>query len=171
LTDDGQTYHCRIKGKFRTKELQTTNPVAVGDLVAIEPETDQDTAVITKLYDRRNYIIRKSVNLSKQAQILAANLDQACLVVTLASPFTSTGFIDRFLVTAEAYDIPAALIFNKLGSLCSGRPDRIGGMSPPLYGYRLSLLRGIGTDGREPGSGKNTAKRQNYTALRPFRRG
>ncbi len=114
LTDDGQTYHCRIKGKFRTKELQTTNPVAVGDRVEIEQEEDQDTAVITKLYERRNYIIRKSVNLSKQAQILAANLDQACLVVTLASPFTSTGFIDRFLVTAEAYDIPASLIFNKL---------------------------------------------------------
>lgn len=114
LAADGSTYSCRIKGKFRTKDIKTTNPVAVGDWVAFEPEPDQETAVITHLYDRENYMIRKSVNLSKQAQIIAANLDQAFLVVTLASPFTSMGFIDRFLVTAEAYSIPAGLIFNKL---------------------------------------------------------
>lgn len=111
---DGKTYQCRIKGKFRTKDIKTTNPIAVGDWVTIEPEPEQSTAVITHLYDRENYMIRKSVNLSKQAQIIAANLDQAFLVVTLASPFTSLGFIDRFLVTAEAYGIPAGLIFNKL---------------------------------------------------------
>ena len=105
---------CRIKGKFRTQDIKTTNPIAVGDQVEFEPEPDQETGVITKLYDRRNYIIRKSVNLSKQAQIIAANLDQAYLIVTLASPRTSLGFIDRFLVTAEAYDIPAGIIFNKL---------------------------------------------------------
>ncbi len=114
LGDDGVHYNCRIKGKFRTKDIKTTNPVAVGDRVSFEPEPDLDTAVITRLHDRRNYIIRRSVNLSKQAQIIAANLDQAFLVVTLASPPTSLGFIDRFLVTAEAYDIPAGLIFNKL---------------------------------------------------------
>lgn len=116
LADDGNVYNCRIKGKFRTRDIKTTNPVAVGDWVDIEVETDTDphTAIIVHLHERRNYIIRKSINLSKQAQILAANLDQAFLVVTLASPFTSLGFIDRFLVTAEAYDIPAALIFNKL---------------------------------------------------------
>jgi len=113
-TQDGNIIDCRIKGKFRTKEIKTTNPVAVGDHVEIELETDQETGVINKLLDRKNYIIRKSVNLSKQAQIIAANLDQAFLVVTLASPRTSLGFIDRFLVTAEAYDIPARLIFNKL---------------------------------------------------------
>lgn len=111
---DGQRYQCRIKGKFRTKDIKTTNPVAVGDWVGIEPEPEQSTAIITHLYDRENYMIRKSVNLSKQAQIIAANLDQAFLVVTLASPFTSLGFIDRFLVTAEAYGIPAGLVFNKL---------------------------------------------------------
>lgn len=113
-TEDGTLYESRIKGKFRTKDIQTTNPIAVGDWVDIVPEKDQHTAVINHLHDRRNYMIRKSVNLSKQAQILAANLDQALLVVTLASPPTSLGFIDRFLVTAEAYDIPVGLIFNKL---------------------------------------------------------
>ena len=96
------------------KGLVTTNPVAVGDVVDFETEPDLQTAVITHLHQRKNYIIRKSINLSKQAQVIAANLDQACLVVTLASPRTSLGFIDRFLVTAEAYAIPSILIFNKL---------------------------------------------------------
>jgi ribosome biogenesis GTPase / thiamine phosphate phosphatase len=113
-TDEGRVIKCRIKGKFRTLDIKTTNPVAVGDRVTIELEPDQDTGLITELEPRKNYIIRKSVNLSKQAQIIAANLDQAFLIVTLASPRTSMGFIDRFLVTAEAYDIPAKLIFNKL---------------------------------------------------------
>lgn len=113
-TDTGDVVDCRIKGKFRIKGIQTTNPIAAGDVVEIEIEQDLGTGVITQLYERRNYIIRKSVNLSKQAQIIAANLDQAFLIVTLASPRTSLGFIDRFLVTAEAYDVPAGLIFNKL---------------------------------------------------------
>jgi len=111
---DGQRIDCRIKGKFRIKGIVTTNPVAVGDIVDIEMEPDQETGVIVNLHPRKNYIIRKSINLSKQGQILAANLDQALLVVTLASPRTSLGFIDRFLVTAEAYDVPAALVYNKL---------------------------------------------------------
>jgi len=116
LADDGSTYNSRIKGKFRTKDIKTTNRIAVGDWVDITLEAGAmaKTAIIVHLHERRNYIIRKSINLSKQAQIIAANLDQAFLVVTLASPFTSLGFIDRFLVTAEAYDIPAGLIFNKL---------------------------------------------------------
>lgn len=114
LTEDGERVECRIKGKFRTKGIKTTNPVAVGDWVHIEMEPDQATGIITVLEPRRNYIIRKSVNLSKQTQIIGANLDQAILVVTLASPPTSLGFIDRFLVTAEAYGIPAILVFNKL---------------------------------------------------------
>src|SRR5690554_6576308 len=111
---DGRVYQSRILGRFRTQGIRITNPVAVGDWVDIVPEPGQDTAVITYLHDRKNYVLRKSVNLSKHAQIIAANLDQAFLVVTLASPPTSLGFIDRFLVTAEAYDIPAGLIFNKL---------------------------------------------------------
>ncbi|WP_214073265.1 ribosome small subunit-dependent GTPase A [Mucilaginibacter sp. dw_454] len=113
-TPDKQRYDCRIKGIFRTKGIVTTNPLAVGDEVDFELEPEQQTGVITNLHQRKNYIIRKSINLSKQGQIIAANLDQALLIVTLASPRTSLGFIDRFLVTAEAYDIPAKLVFNKL---------------------------------------------------------
>ncbi|EDM37067.1 ribosome-associated GTPase [Pedobacter sp. BAL39] len=112
--EDGLSYDCRIKGKFRIKGIQTTNPIAVGDQVEFELEPNSDKGVISKLHERKNYIIRKSINLSKQAQIIAANMDQAFLVVTLASPRTSLGFIDRFLATAEAYGIPAILIFNKL---------------------------------------------------------
>lgn len=112
--EDGEIYDCRIKGKFRIKGIQTTNPIAVGDQVNFELEPNSGNGVIDKLHDRKNYIIRKSINLSKQAQIIAANMDQAFLVVTLASPRTSLGFIDRFLATAEAYGIPAVLIFNKL---------------------------------------------------------
>lgn len=114
LDDEGKRYECRIKGIFRTQGIKTTNPIAVGDRVEFEIEHGQQSAVITKLEPRKNYIIRRSVNLSKQTQIIGANLDLALLVVTLASPPTSTGFIDRFLVTAEAYGIPAALVFNKL---------------------------------------------------------
>jgi ribosome biogenesis GTPase len=114
LTDEGREVDCRIKGIFRMKGIVTTNPIAVGDVVDFDMEPEQETGVITALQQRKNYIIRKSVNLSRQGHIIAANLDQAMLVVTLASPRTSLGFIDRFLVTAEAYDIPARLIFNKL---------------------------------------------------------
>ncbi|WP_285009518.1 ribosome small subunit-dependent GTPase A [Pedobacter faecalis] len=113
-TESGQDYDCRMKGKFRIKGIQTTNPIAVGDIVDFELEPNSDRGVIDRLHERKNYIIRKSINLSRQAQIIAANMDQAFLVVTLASPRTSLGFIDRFLATAEAYDIPAVLIFNKL---------------------------------------------------------
>lgn len=112
--EDGLNYDCRIKGKFRIKGIQTTNPIAVGDLVNFEMEPNSGNGVIDTLHERRNYIIRKSINLSRQSQIIAANMDQAFLVVTLASPRTSLGFIDRFLATAEAYHIPSTLIFNKL---------------------------------------------------------
>lgn len=113
--DEGKVWQTRIKGKFRLKGIKSTNPIAVGDVVEIEPENkDEDYAVIDQLHERKNYIIRKSNNLSKQTHIIAANLDVAALVVTLALPRTSQGFIDRFLVTAEAYHIPAILIFNKI---------------------------------------------------------
>lgn len=114
LGDDGRIWECRIKGRFRKMGIRTTNPIAVGDRVRVETESGAETGVISELMPRRNYIIRRAVNLSKESHILGANLDLALLVVTLASPPTSFGFIDRFLVTAEAYDIPALLVFNKL---------------------------------------------------------
>ena len=117
-TDDGQLLDCKIKGNFRLKGIRTTNPVAVGDRVSLvcqEPtaNSQQQTAFITEIEDRRNYIIRKSINLSKQSHIIAANVDQAFLIVTVANPQTSTTFIDRFLASAEAYRVPVVLIFNK----------------------------------------------------------
>ncbi|QNR22896.1 ribosome small subunit-dependent GTPase A [Croceimicrobium hydrocarbonivorans] len=105
---------CRIRGKIRLQGIKSTNPVAVGDRVLVEvSETEEGHGAITKLLDRKNYIIRKSVNLSKQTQILAANVDQALLIATLDQPKTHLRFIDRFAVSAEAYDIPFVLVFNK----------------------------------------------------------
>ncbi len=114
----GNVYQCRIKGKFRIKGIKSTNPIAVGDSVSFELEKkgDETLGVIYSIEERKNYIIRKSVNLSKQTHIIAANLDQVFLMVTLNSPTTYTSFIDRFLVTAEAYEIPAILLFNKIDS-------------------------------------------------------
>ena len=108
LTDDGQLFDCKVKGNFRIKGIRSTNPVAVGDRVTIN-----DECWIVDIEDRRNYIIRKSINLSKQSHIIAANVDQAFLVVTVNYPQTSTTFIDRFLASAEAYRVPVVLIFNK----------------------------------------------------------
>lgn len=111
-TVEGSVVECKIKGNFRLKGIRSTNPVAVGDHVEIELNS-QNTAFITAIGDRKNYIIRKSQNLSKQSHIIAANLDQAFLVVTVERPQTSTTFIDRFLATAEAYSVPVVLVFNK----------------------------------------------------------
>ena len=112
MGESSEVYNCRIKGKFRMKDIKSTNPIAVGDNVEFETG-DNYTGTITKIEPRKNYIIRKSINLSKQSHILAANIDQAFLVVTMVFPKTSTGFIDRFLVTAEAYKIPTIILFNK----------------------------------------------------------
>lgn len=111
-TDDGRMVDSKIKGNFRLKGIRSTNPVAVGDRVEIV-ENAEGTAFITAISDRRNYIIRKSPNLSKQSHIIAANVDQALLVVTVNRPQTSTTFIDRFLASAEAYRVPVVLVFNK----------------------------------------------------------
>ena len=115
-SEDGKFYECRIKGKFRIKGIKSTNPVAVGDRVQFELEEtgDEVVGVITDIQDRINYIIRKSVKLSKQTHIIAANIDQVFLLVTLKNPKTYTVFIDRFLATSEAYDVPAILLFNKI---------------------------------------------------------
>ena len=112
-TEEGSVADCKVKGHFRLKGLRTTNPVAVGDEVTITTDPSAEKSYITDITPRRNYIIRRSSNLSKQAHILAANLDAVCLVVTLFHPTTSTTFIDRFLATAEAYQIPAIIVINK----------------------------------------------------------
>ena len=114
--EDGEFYECRIKGKFRIQGIKSTNPVAVGDEVVFDLEegVEEKTGVIKKIKERENYIIRKSVNLSKQTHIIASNIDQVFLLITLNTPPTLTTFIDRFLVTAEAYAITAVLLFNKV---------------------------------------------------------
>ena len=112
-TDDGADVECKVKGNFRLKGIRSTNPVAVGDRVCIIRNAE-GTAFISEIEDRKNYIIRKASNLSKQSHILAANLDQCLLVVTVNHPQTSTTFIDRFLASAEAYQVPVTLVFNKV---------------------------------------------------------
>ncbi len=115
-TANGEVYNCRIKGKFRIKGLKSTNPVAVGDEVEFHVEAigDETVGIISGIADRKNYIVRKSVKLSKQIHIIASNIDQVFLLITIQQPKTYTIFIDRFLATAEAYDIPAVLLFNKV---------------------------------------------------------
>ena len=114
----GVEFECRIKGKLRLDDLQSTNPIAVGDVVEfdIENHTDSRNGIIIKVHDRKNYILRKSVNLSKQTQILAANIDILFLVITIKTPITTTNFIDRFLITSNAYSIDTVLLFNKIDS-------------------------------------------------------
>lgn len=111
--EDGVVYNCQVRGKLRLKGLVTTNPVAAGDVVDFDAETDQ-TGSIRDVQERKNYIIRKSVNLSKEAQIVASNIDNAFLIITTTRPQTTPGFIDRFLITAEAYGIPVTLVFHKI---------------------------------------------------------
>ncbi|MBT8259700.1 MAG: ribosome small subunit-dependent GTPase A [Flavobacteriaceae bacterium] len=115
-TPNGKTIECRIKGRLRLEGIKSTNPIAVGDFVEFELETknNQETGVISRVLDRKNYIVRKSVNLSKQTHIIASNIDQVFLLVTINNPQTFTSFIDRFLVTAEAYSIKTIILFNKI---------------------------------------------------------
>ena len=150
-TDDGgQLIDCKIKGNFRLKGIRSTNPVAVGDHVTLVPN-NEGTAFITEIADRRNYIIRKASNLSKQSHIIAANVDQAMLVVTINYPQTSTTFIDRFLASAEAYRIPVILVFNKVDILDDDELRYLD-MMINLYetvGYEckaISAERGYGVD-------------------------
>jgi ribosome biogenesis GTPase / thiamine phosphate phosphatase len=113
MVSSGDIIECTIKGKFRVKELRTTNPVAVGDNILFEFGNDKRYGVISEVLDRRNYILRKSSNLSKEAQIIAANIDHVFLMITIILPETPVEFIDRFLITAEAYSVPASIIINK----------------------------------------------------------
>ena len=150
LTDDGATIDCKVKGNFRLKGIRSTNPVAVGDRVVIKM-ADEKTAFITEIEDRRNYIIRKSSNLSKQSHIIAANADQAMLIVTINYPETSTTFIDRFLASAEAYRIPVVLVFNKI-DLLDEDELRYLDMMRTLYdtiGYKSVAVSAVNGDGME----------------------
>jgi len=112
--ESGEIFQCKLKGRFRVRGIRTTNPVAVGDKVDFDLQDSRDMGVITKIHARENYIIRRATKLSSESHIIAANIDQLVLVATLVFPRTSTGFIDRMLVTAEAYHIPSVLIFNKI---------------------------------------------------------
>ena len=151
LTDDGDMVESKIKGNFRLKGIRSTNPVAVGDRVGLV-RNQEGTAFINEIEDRRNYIIRKSPNLSKQSHIIAANVDQAVLIVTVNYPVTSTTFIDRFLASAEAYRVPVLLVFNKT-DLLDEDDLRLQQMMCDLYeniGYtciQVSATTGQGIDG------------------------
>jgi ribosome biogenesis GTPase len=136
LLGSGATIDCVLRGKLRVKGAQTTNPVAVGDNVLIDLEKDDKTGIITEVLERKNYILRKASNLSKHSQIIAANLDQALLMVTIILPQTPVEFIDRFLITAEAYRIPAKIIFNKT--------DLYGKDDLERMEYLVSVYSGIG---------------------------
>lgn len=113
LCNEGNIFECTIKGTFRVKGLRTTNPVAVGDNVIFKPDESKGSGIITEIFQRKNYILRKSSKLSKESQIIAANIDQVFLMITIIFPTTPVEFIDRFLITAEAYRIPARIIINK----------------------------------------------------------
>ena len=155
LTDDGQLIESKIKGNFRLKGIRSTNPVAVGDRVVITPPSSggggERVSFITEIEDRRNYIIRKSINLSKQSHIIAANVDLALLVVTVNYPQTSTTFIDRFLASAEAYRVPVVLVFNKT-DLLDEDENRYQQMLITLYetiGYECRAISAEKGDGVE----------------------
>jgi len=153
-TPNGKFYECRIKGKFRLQGIKSTNPIAVGDHVVFDLETknDVETGVIRRIEERTNYIIRKSVNLSKQTHIIASNIDQVFLLVTINNPPTYTSFIDRFLVSAEAYNIKVLLLFNKI--------DAYDEETILEVKYLAALYRDIGYDciGISAKSGKNIDK-------------
>lgn len=136
LHESGAIIECTIKGKFRVKELRTTNPVAVGDNVLFEFENSKNSGIITEVLERKNYILRKASNLSKESQIIAANIDQAFLMITIILPETPVEFIDRFLITAEAYRVPAKIILNKI--------DLYGKKETERMEYLISLYSKIG---------------------------
>lgn len=147
LTDDGSTLRCRIRGRLRLRGTRTTNPVAVGDRVSFETDRNGEN-VITDVEPRRNYILRKASNLSKESHIIAANIDAAAIVVTLHSPVTSTEFIDRLLVTCEAYNVPPIIVLNKI-DLARNTPQQL---EEFLYtysktGYRIIRLSALSGEG------------------------
>jgi ribosome biogenesis GTPase len=138
LNENGNVIDCSVKGKLRIRELRTTNPIAVGDRVLFEPDNKNNSGIITEVLDRTNYILRKASNLSKHSQIIAANIDQAFLMITIILPETPVEFIDRFLISAEAYRIPATIIINKT--------DLYGEKEVEKMEYLGSMYRKIGYD-------------------------
>jgi ribosome biogenesis GTPase len=134
-TDDGRDIECKIKGNFRLRDIRSTNPVAIGDRVEIDIN-NEGTAFITEIEERKNHIVRRASNLSKQSHVIAANIDQALLIVTVNYPITTTIFIDRFLATAEAYRIAVKLVFNKI--------DRFHGADKEAMDELIALYSGIG---------------------------
>ena len=153
-TPNGKFYECRIKGKFRIQGIKSTNPISVGDTVEFDVETknNTETGVIKRIEERKNYIVRKSVNLSKQTHIIASNIDQVFLLVTINNPPTFTSFIDRFLVTAEAYSVKTVLLFNKV--------DAYDEETILEVKYLASIYRKIGYEciGISAATGKNVDK-------------
>ena len=138
LYEEGKIIDCSIKGKLRIKEFRTTNPIAVGDNILFEIDRKTNSGIITEVLDRRNWILRKSSNLSKHSQILAANIDQVFLMITIVLPETPVEFIDRFLITAEAYRVPARIIINKT--------DLYGEIESAKMEYLESIYKNIGYD-------------------------
>ena len=161
-TNDGKVFECRIKGKFRMQGIKSTNPIAVGDVVDFELDntTDETIGQIHNILDRKNYIVRKSVNLSKQTHIIASNIDVVFLLITINNPPTTTSFIDRFLVTAEAYGIEAILVFNKIDTFDEAMTDE------QLYlqyiyseiGYKFLKVSALEKKGLEELKGMMTGK-------------
>lgn len=149
---DSTIWNCRIKGKMRINDIKSTNPVAVGDHVEFEADKEELTGIISTIHDRQNYIIRRSSNLSKQSQILAANIDQALLMVTVNYPSTTRTFIDRFLASAEAYRIPVTIVFNKIDLLDAAETEELQTLQG-IYeniGYQTLTTSAINTESLEP---------------------
>lgn len=149
LSEDGRLVECRLKGQFRIQGIRTTNPVAVGDQVEFDIPKENEHAIIHEIYERHNYLIRKSIKLSKSAHIIAANIDRLYVIASIEQPRTSTGFIDRVLLTSEAYHIPASIVFNKTDLYSQASMDRINHLMELYlslgYGvYAVSALTGQG---------------------------
>ncbi len=159
---DGDILDCRIRGKFRLKDIRTTNPIAVGDLVTVDDSPDGN--VITDIDQRRNYIIRKSTNLSKESHIIASNIDQALLIATINHPVTSLVFIDRFLASAEAYNIPAILVFNKV-DLCDEEDRALLGGLQMIYSKIGYVCIGVSAETGENLDAVRDLLRDKTTAL------
>ncbi len=151
LTDNGETVPCKVKGNLRLRKIRSTNPVAVGDGVSLVKRDNDEVAFITEIDERRNAIVRRASNLSKQSQILAANIDQAALLFTVTRPETTTTFADRFLAGAEAYGVPAIVVFNKIDDLSDEEKQTLSDLqciyqTAGYETYCISALNGTGTD-------------------------